>query len=580
MPLGVEMAASWTKVLTCQEIAADLGRDLLSLIAMWRTAPERHRTLRTVLDHSWRLLSEEEREAFCRLSVFRSGFGREAAAKVAGASLPLLSGLIDKSFVRRAPEGPGGPERRFETHPALRQYAAEKLGADPAVYMEARTRHAQYYVTWLVDMYEGLKGEEQLAALAALRAESHDLHDAWRWLIVERDVKRLRALLPGMILFHEMRGRTVEAQGMADLLLDMLDTLGYVPGGGGDAAEEDEGLVALGLAALRHFSLDPANPGLTNSYQQDSLEMAARLPDSREKAFVLLLNCVGPGVLAMQQSCALCQECMRIFGQLGDVWGTALAQVILGDSSSFGGAGNELARTYYQAGLERFARLRNDWGRAMGLTGLAYIEQRVGHLREAYRLQNQALDIYIRMGDPWRTMMMHQELGELAEKMGTFDEARHHYGANLAYFARMGNGPARDAYGERLQRLDERTGLVPAGAGPARADGVSELADAVSGGEQKVSQHAAVQMALARFRAGAATAPDAEEPPVEPLSEREIEVLVLLAKGLSNREIAGQLYLSPNTVRVHTHHIYGKLSVSNRTQAAAKGRALGLLPSS
>jgi LuxR family maltose regulon positive regulatory protein len=70
------------------------------------------------------------------------------------------------------------------------------------------------------------------------------------------------------------------------------------------------------------------------------------------------------------------------------------------------------------------------------------------------------------------------------------------------------------------------------------------------------------------------------EPLVEPLSEREIEVLALLAQGLTNREIAQQLYLSPNTVRVHTHHIYGKLSVSNRTQAAAKGRALGLLSSS
>jgi len=70
------------------------------------------------------------------------------------------------------------------------------------------------------------------------------------------------------------------------------------------------------------------------------------------------------------------------------------------------------------------------------------------------------------------------------------------------------------------------------------------------------------------------------EAPVEPLSEREIEVLALLAEGLSNREIAGRLYLSPNTVRVHTHHIYGKLGVGNRTQAAAKGRALGLLPPS
>lgn len=65
---------------------------------------------------------------------------------------------------------------------------------------------------------------------------------------------------------------------------------------------------------------------------------------------------------------------------------------------------------------------------------------------------------------------------------------------------------------------------------------------------------------------------------VEPLSEREIEVLQLIAEGLTNREIAKNLYLSLNTVKVHTRNIYGKLGVNNRTQALAKGRSLGLLP--
>jgi LuxR family maltose regulon positive regulatory protein len=65
---------------------------------------------------------------------------------------------------------------------------------------------------------------------------------------------------------------------------------------------------------------------------------------------------------------------------------------------------------------------------------------------------------------------------------------------------------------------------------------------------------------------------------VEPLSDREIEVLQLIAKGLTNPEIASRLYLSLNTVKVHTRNIYGKLGVNNRTQAAARGRVLGLLP--
>jgi LuxR family maltose regulon positive regulatory protein len=67
---------------------------------------------------------------------------------------------------------------------------------------------------------------------------------------------------------------------------------------------------------------------------------------------------------------------------------------------------------------------------------------------------------------------------------------------------------------------------------------------------------------------------------IEPLSEREIEVLQLIAEGLSNREIAQKLFLSVNTVKVHTYNIYGKLSVHSRTQAVAQARALGILPSS
>ncbi len=66
---------------------------------------------------------------------------------------------------------------------------------------------------------------------------------------------------------------------------------------------------------------------------------------------------------------------------------------------------------------------------------------------------------------------------------------------------------------------------------------------------------------------------------VEPLSERELEVLQLIAEGLTNPEIASRLFLALNTVKVHTRNIYGKLGVHSRTQAVARARALGVLPS-
>jgi LuxR family maltose regulon positive regulatory protein len=65
---------------------------------------------------------------------------------------------------------------------------------------------------------------------------------------------------------------------------------------------------------------------------------------------------------------------------------------------------------------------------------------------------------------------------------------------------------------------------------------------------------------------------------VEPLSERELEVLQLLAEGLNNREVAARLFLSLNTVKTHNRNIYGKLGVRSRTQAVARARALRILP--
>ena len=65
---------------------------------------------------------------------------------------------------------------------------------------------------------------------------------------------------------------------------------------------------------------------------------------------------------------------------------------------------------------------------------------------------------------------------------------------------------------------------------------------------------------------------------VEPLSERELEVLALIARGLTNREIASRLFLSLNTVKAHTRNIYGKLGVHNRTKGVARAQTLGILP--
>ena len=125
MPLGIELAASWVSVLSCAEIADEIEGSIDFLATSMRDVPERHRSLRAAIDQSWRLLTDEQRSAFSRLSVFRGSFDRDAAVAVTGADLRLLSELVAKSLLRRPDFG------RFELHELLRQYAAEQLRPHP-----------------------------------------------------------------------------------------------------------------------------------------------------------------------------------------------------------------------------------------------------------------------------------------------------------------------------------------------------------------------------------------------------------------------------------------------------------------
>ena len=113
-------------VLSCAEIADEIEGNIDFLATSMRDVPERHRSLRAAIDQSWRLLTDEQRSAFSRLSVFRGSFDRSAAVAVSGADMRLLSQLVAKSLLRRPDFG------RFELHELLRQYAAEQLRLHPA----------------------------------------------------------------------------------------------------------------------------------------------------------------------------------------------------------------------------------------------------------------------------------------------------------------------------------------------------------------------------------------------------------------------------------------------------------------
>jgi predicted ATPase/class 3 adenylate cyclase len=196
MPLGIELAAAWVSMLSCAEIADEIERNVDFLATSMRDVPERHRSLRAAFDQSWRLLSDEQRDAFAQLSVFRGGFDRDAAKAVAGADLRLLSELASKSLVRRPDFG------RFELHELLRQYAAEKLDAEPAdASASTRERHARHYSGMLLERQGALMGPEMTVARDELRGELDNLRAALAWIVRQNDEPTALAALEAFYTF-------------------------------------------------------------------------------------------------------------------------------------------------------------------------------------------------------------------------------------------------------------------------------------------------------------------------------------------------------------------------------------------
>ncbi len=169
MPLGIEMAASWVRVLTCRDIVQQIERNLDMLAQKLSDVPTRHLSVRAAFEYSWNLLAPEEQAAFVQLAVFPGGFRREAAEKVARAPLSSLFSLVDKSLLRVSATG------RYDMHRLLHQYVSEKLvqssrGAD------VQTRLLNYYLDYARQSqhdYAALE-EERINLMACMEVAHHN----------------------------------------------------------------------------------------------------------------------------------------------------------------------------------------------------------------------------------------------------------------------------------------------------------------------------------------------------------------------------------------------------------------------
>jgi predicted ATPase/DNA-binding SARP family transcriptional activator len=209
VPLAIELAARWVRSASPAAIADRLAGGMDLLHTTEQDVETRHRSLRAVIDWSWQLLSDQERDALARLSVLRGGFDLDAAAAVAGAGLPLLASLVDQSLVVVGEDG------RYGMHELLRQYAAERLAADPAAEADARRRHAEHYAALLPPPAEALA-----AGVPGLDAEVENLRAATDWLIGHADPARLDAHLVRLCALYRRKGWFREAQAVLGAALE------------------------------------------------------------------------------------------------------------------------------------------------------------------------------------------------------------------------------------------------------------------------------------------------------------------------------------------------------------------------
>ncbi|MBI5563548.1 MAG: tetratricopeptide repeat protein [Chloroflexi bacterium] len=204
MPLAIELAASWVRVLPLKDIVREVRIDTGILMTSEHNVPARHRSLLTVFDHSWNLLDEAEQAALLGLAVFRGSFQREIAAQVAGASTELLSSLVDKSLLRRTAAG------RFELHQLLRQYLAKKLTEQPALEQAALENFCRHYADFLHQREKYLRAGRQKEIMAEIGEEIDNVRAAWQWSIDRANWDLVARGSEALFFFYDLRSLVQE----------------------------------------------------------------------------------------------------------------------------------------------------------------------------------------------------------------------------------------------------------------------------------------------------------------------------------------------------------------------------------
>lgn len=430
LPLGIELAASWVHILSCEEISQEIEQNLDFLMTHMWDVPERHRSMRAVFEHSWNLLLGEEKEVLRRIAVFEGGFRREAAAKVAEGSLFHLSILVEKSLLRRAANG------RYEMHEVLRHYAALKLNQDAEVHLRTHHRHCEYFAVLLQEKATQIKGERQREGLQSIGEEIKNVRAAWAWAVEHWLIDRIEQLLDSLFEFYEIRGLLQEGE---QAFQRAANSVKPKSGPISDLPDHERALLGKLLARRGVFNHRLSNYEQARYFFEQSLKICRELDDRQEMAFVLLkLGMLEEEMGEYEQARRACQESLLLYREVADLYGIGRALNELGEIAYQQGE-YQTAENYHRESLRLFRETNDRWGQASALKNLGNVEVELGEYFQAKLFYQESLAIGEEIGAKSILASAYNNLGDTAREIGEYEEAREHLLRSLDISTEIGD---------------------------------------------------------------------------------------------------------------------------------------------
>ncbi|OKJ17445.1 hypothetical protein AMK19_03230 [Kitasatospora sp. CB01950] len=414
LPLALELAAARLRTLTPDRIAARLHDRLRLLDRGPRTAPDRHRTLRAVIDWSWDLLDRDERVLLRRLSVFAGGATLGDAHTVCAAHWPtgpapdsaavedLLSGLADKSLLVTA--GWGAGPVRYRLLETVRAHAAERL-AEAGEHDRTAAAHLRCFLDLAEHAEPLLRTDRQTAELARLDAEQDNLDAALHRAVTAGPPDHALRLAAARTWPWLMRGRAHEAGEQAAAALAAHGATPPPPG-----LEQDHARCVI--LDLLTAPLRDAGPALPPEALGPALAAARDADHPVALAAALLLAAGGPPGVTARQYCAHT-----------DPWVRSAAQLVLGRVELSEGRVAP-AEACVRTAVDGFRALGDRWGLALALVTLAALLSVTGAAEEALAALDEAALLDTGTGGTGEAPVALLLSGRLHTRNGDFAAAR------------------------------------------------------------------------------------------------------------------------------------------------------------